>query len=327
MKNRSLSLCGIALLYLFFSAFFVSCQKDPVAPVDQVTSPEEEQSIILDPGSIQDEISGSTTDDFSGTNPGDLSASTLTNTSVSALSTYVRKNLRFTYTSEPSYALTTLKAYSTTAWATLAKYTSYSIQRSSAYKRSGSYSTRYELRKTDGDVAGSKRTEALRISKDETTPYVERWYGVSYYLPSDYVYDAAPEIVTQWHTTSGGNPPLAVYTQYGQWRIVQFGSVATPLGNYERGKWTDFVFHVKWNYGSGGLIEVWKNGVKVCTKYGKNIYSGLSYGAYMRTGIYKWPWKYSSSYNSSTTKRIMYVDDVRIGNSYATYNDVAPGAY
>jgi len=326
MKNRSLSLCGIALLYLFFSVSLVSCQKDPAVPADQVTSPVEEQSTVLDPGSAQDEISGTTTDDLSGTNSEELSASTATNPSVSALSTYVRKNLRFTYTSEPTYSLTSLQAYSSTAWCSLAKYASYSISRSSTYKRFGSYSTRYELRKTDGDVAGSKRAETLRFSKDETSPYVERWYGVSYYLPSDYVYDAAPEIITQWHTTSGGNPPLAVYTQYGQWRIVQFGNIATSLGTYEKGKWTDFVFHVKWNYGTGGLIEVWKNGVKVCTKTGKNIYSGLTYGAYMRTGIYKWPWK-SSSYNSSTTKRIMYVDDVRIGNSAATYNDVAPGAY
>ncbi len=155
---------------------------------------------------------------------------------------------------------------------------------------------------------------------------VERWYGASYYLPNDYVSDAAPEIITQWHTNVG-SPPLAVWTQNGKWNMTRFGNKITSLGTYTKNKWTDFVYHVKWSKGTDGLIEVWKDGVKVFTYNGANMLSTATYGAYMRTGLYKWPWNPTSKIVSSTTQRVMYVDDVRIGNQSATYYDVAPGNY
>jgi hypothetical protein len=173
-------------------------------------------------------------------------------------------------------------------------------------------------------VARSKRCESSRGTKAEPTVRVERWYGASYFLPSAYVSDQAPELLTQWHTVAGGSPPLALWTQNGQWNILIFGKKRKIIGNYEKNKWTDFVFHVKWSPYSDGFIEVWKDGAKVFTYSGANIYKGTSYGAYMKTGIYKWPWK-AGSYHSTTTKRVVYIDDVRIGNSAATYKDVVPG--
>lgn len=247
-------------------------------------------------------------------------------TTISALSTtYVRKNLIFDFTNEPSNSLSTFTANSLNFWAYRWGYSSTSIYRTNAYSRAGGYSTRYQLNKTDGIVGNSKRAENGRYVYSEPNPKVERWYGISYYLPSDYVYDYAPEILTQWHSPSvSGSPLLAMWTASGQWKLIQMGSTAIVLGNYERSKWTDFVFHVKWSSTSDGLLEVWKNGVKVATKYGKNMYSGVTVGAYMRTGIYKWPW-YTGRPASSTTKRVAYIDEVRIGNSLATYKDVAPG--
>jgi hypothetical protein len=179
------------------------------------------------------------------------------------------------------------------------------------------------LRKTDGDVGGSKRSETIRAVKEESVAKVERWYGASYFLPGDYVYDYAPELVTQWHTAVGRYPALGIWTEKGKWRIVVLGTQAAFIGNYETNKWTDFVYHVKWSTGSDGLIEIWKNGVKVFTKAGANLGADVTTGAYMRTGIYKSPWKSGST--SYTTTRVMYVDDVRIGTASATYADVAPG--
>lgn len=254
-------------------------------------------------------------------NPGSEVAAT-----ASTITVGTRKNLIFNFTTEPTNALTYLSYTSPTAYGSLQKTATYSITRVNTTARTGSYSTRYELRKTDAMVGYGKRSEALRYSRSEPVVKVERWYAASYYLPSDYVTDAAPEGVTQWHTNIG-SPPLSLWTQNGQWRITRFGNKQTIVGNYEKNKWTDFVFHVKWSTGSDGLIEVWKNGVKVLTFNGATILSGTTYGAYMRTGIYKWPWNPTSSIVSSTTKRVIYVDDVRIGNEYATYNDVAPGNY
>jgi hypothetical protein len=41
------------------------------------------------------------------------------------------------------------------------------------------------------------------------------------------------------------------------------------------GKWTDWVFHVNWNFnvGGGGYLQVWKDGVLVVDTTGPNCYS------------------------------------------------------
>jgi hypothetical protein len=42
---------------------------------------------------------------------------------------------------------------------------------------------------------------------------------------------------------------------------------------------------------------------------------------YFKLGINKFGWSFQPS---STTQRILYFDEVRIGNANATYNDVVP---
>lgn len=309
------------MLCTFLTVFFISCKKE-----DTQNNPSADNTAYFEdypydnPAYTNDQSSSpvdtiTSVDDSAGANSVSMSAVTT--------SAYTRKNLMFNFSTEATNALTATACGSSNYWCSIAKWASYSSQRTSAYSRSGGYSTRYELRKTDGDVAGSKRTETNRASKGESVLRCERWYGVSYYLPSSYVSDKAPEVITQWHTTAAGSPPLVVWTQNGQWSIGYFGDKRKMIGNYVTNKWTDFVFHVKWSPYSDGFIEVWKDGVKVFSYTGANIYN-TSYGAYMKTGIYKWPWK-SGSYGSTTTNRIVYIDDVRIGNSLATYNDVAPG--
>jgi len=49
-------------------------------------------------------------------------------------------------------------------------------------------------------------------------------------------------------------------------------------------------------------------------------------GVYFKTGIYKWVWNMTPEKDQSTTdKRVIFVDEVRIGSPNATYQDVAPG--
>lgn len=209
--------------------------------------------------------------------------------------------------------------------------------------RAGKHSVRFELRKDDPIVASSKRAE-LTLKKEPKVE-VERWYGFSIFLPEDYKRDALPEIVTQWHASpdlSAGevwrSPPLAVLTQDGNWRINwrwdadrimkrnrPDGSKSRELGKYETGVWTDWVFHVKWSWQSDGLLEVWKNGRKQIRYEGPVGYNDRS-GVYFKTGIYKWVWNMTPEKDQSTTdKRVIFVDEVRIGSPKATYKDVEPG--
>lgn len=309
MKNRTQN--GMLMLCLLMSGLVVSCKKENASePIHDVPL-----SHVNDPSDL------ALPDEPPIPYDGNESAST-----APFLTVGTRNNLLFNFTTEASNSLTFLSYTSFTAYGSLQKAATYSITRVSTAARTGNYSTRYELRKTDGLIGYGKRSEACRYSKSEPVAKVERWYAASYYLPTGYVTDAAPEIVTQWHTNVG-SPPLALWTQNGQWRITRFGNKQTILGAYATNKWTDFVFHVKWSTGTDGLVEAWKDGVKVLTFTGATLLPGTTYGAYMRTGLYKWPWNPTSSIRSTTTQRVMYVDDVRIGNQYATYQDVAPGNY
>jgi len=208
--------------------------------------------------------------------------------------------------------------------------------------RAGKYAVRFKLHKDDPIVANSRRAE-LTLKK-EPGGKVERWYGFSIFLPKDYKRDPTPEIVTQWHASPDlddgevwRSPPLAVLTRDGQWqvnwrwdadRIMKRsrpdGSKSENLGKYKTGTWTDWVFHVKWSWESDGLLEAWKNGKKVIRYEGPIGYNDKR-GVYFKTGIYKWVWKRALERDrSTTTKRITYVDEIRIGSEKAAYRDVAP---
>ncbi len=290
MKTNKMLLSCVMMLFFFLSISFVSCQKEILKAPD---------AAVVE-------------------NLADAKISALATTTATA-----RKNLVFDFTSEPSNCLTATYCTSPNYWCSFQGYASYSFQKSTTYARSGTYSTRYELRKTDGDVVRSKRAESNRATSSEPAAPCERWYGASYFLPTDYVTDAAAESLTQWY------PGLSLWTVNGEWRMVQFGDNATQsksLGVYKKNKWTDFVFHIKWTTASDGLIEVWKNGTKIISKTGATIKAGTTvYCPYFKTGIYKWPWKSTGGTASTTTKRVAYIDDIREGNSLATYADVAPG--
>lgn len=302
MKNRTHN--GMIMLCFFLSASLFSCQKQDTPALETGN-----ENLIDYPGP---DTYVDTQDNPPDDNPLAMSASNFG----------TRKNLYFNFTTEATNSLSSYYGGSTTLWKYVAGWTTNSITRSSAFSRSGGFSARYELNKTDGDVGGSKRSETNRSTADEPVIKCERWYGISYFLPNEFVSDKAPEVLMQWHT-NGLNPPLALWTIAGKWQIVQFGNRATSLGAYEKNKWTDFVYHVKWSSGSDGLVELWKNGVKVYTKAGPTL-NATDNKIYMKAGIYKWPWK-TGSYGSTTSKRVIYIDDVRIGNNLATYADVAPG--
>jgi Polysaccharide lyase len=193
--------------------------------------------------------------------------------------------------------------------------------------RDGSYSARFALVKGDPVINNGTRCE---LSSGFEPRGAERWYGFSIYLPSSWAYDQAAEIVTQWHQhwSIGSSPPLAIMTHKGQWVISQNWEGPyykdTPVGAYQRSRWTDWVVHVKWSAGSDGRLSIWKDGQRVpgfYNKQGKNTYSS-TYGNYMKIGIYKWAW--SQGKPSDVTERHMYYDALKIADGSGSYAAVAP---
>nr|WP_067062647.1 polysaccharide lyase [Mucilaginibacter sp. L294] len=170
----------------------------------------------------------------------------------------------------------------------------------------------------------------------------EFWYGFANFFPTDYSSDPAPEIINQWQAkpdlTLGEawrSPPLGLeitsdrYRVAIRWAADKINTVSNTsveyvdLGPVEHNKWNDWVFHIKWGYKSGTL-QVWKNGKLILARLNKPIgYNDILF-PYLKIGIYKWEW--SNPLTISTAKeRSYYIDEVRVGNNLATYNDVFPG--
>ena len=166
----------------------------------------------------------------------------------------------------------------------------------------------------------------------------ESWYGFSIFLPSTFEVDKNPASFVQWHAypdqgEAWRSPPMFLGVMGNNFIIDQRTDtlkISTPtsqtfkrtvLGAATKSKWNDFVVHTKWSHKSDGLVEIWMNDKLILTKEGANCYNDLL-NPYFKIGIYKWDFATSLI---QTKSRVIYVDEVRIGNEKAIYNDVYPG--
>lgn len=170
----------------------------------------------------------------------------------------------------------------------------------------------------------------------------EYWIGFSIFLPADgYVYHDDDEIVFQFHGVADTdlgepnlNPMFAVVVDRGRWQVLNRwdskmltpdrnsyeGSKRWTFDEYVTDKWTDWVLHIKWSYEADGILQIWKDGELMLDKPGPNTFNDAK-GPYLKMGIYKyfWPGK-----TTQTDHRDLYYDDIRIGDSTSSYNEVAP---
>ena len=217
--------------------------------------------------------------------------------------------------------------------------------------RSGKYALRSVVDRYDSEVPF--RCEIVAKDQNARQSYLyqeigkEYWYGFSTFLPKDYVIDNQTEIIAQFHGTPDEGEPWFLpnlglhitenhYELNRYWdsrRITKwdeidgedhyvFGNITADLG-----RWSDWVFHVKWDYRKDGegFMKIWKDGVLIFDQSGPNC-SNDDLGPFLRFGMYKWDWKHSEEEKpSNTTHRVIYHDEYRIGNAHANYEEVAPG--
>jgi Polysaccharide lyase len=203
-------------------------------------------------------------------------------------------------------------------------------------KRLGRYGMRSDLNRYTSRV--SYRTE-VRVVAPHPIVNQEYWYAFSIYLPDDYIPDnVAWEIVAQWHAIpdsgeSHTTPPLSLSTSRGIWklnnkwttsRITTKSNLQTrsfTFGTYARGRWTDWVFRIKWSYGTQGILEAWKDGQKVLSAKGPNTYNDARM-PYFKMGIYK-GWRPGHPVGP-VTRRTLYHDEFRRVGPGGSYSEVAP---
>jgi Polysaccharide lyase len=185
--------------------------------------------------------------------------------------------------------------------------------------RAGGAAARFELERGDPVINHGTRAELATALEPRGA---DRWYALSIYLPAGWTRDRSPEILAQWHQQASidGNPPLALATHHGQWELLtaRDGHDGGALvGAYRTGRWTDWLVHVRWSTGPDGVVQVWRDGRPVpgyTDIRGPNTYRS-PHGIYLKVGIYKWDW--SLKRPSDTTRRTMYLDEVRIAATRA----------
>jgi len=175
------------------------------------------------------------------------------------------------------------------------------------------------------------------------------WYGLRLYLPAGWEPDSTPEIITQWHEIpdrdlgeAWRNPPVALQIKPAgdgaPHFVVRVRSDSRPLtvsGRYERdeahdlgpvapflGRWTNWVWSIRWAADDTGHLTLWRDGVKVLDLPNQGNTYNDARGPYMKIGIYKWAWQ--DPRDTGARSRVLYVDDIRIGNGSASYDTVAP---
>lgn len=187
----------------------------------------------------------------------------------------------------------------------------------------GRKSVRFEIREDQELVKTGKRAEACIVKGSDGEVGKEAWYSYAVLCPSvGFEYDTDREIINQWY--QDGSPSMTIRTEEDRF-LLEAGNDPDERKEYDLGaikkdSWTTFVMHVIHSFGSDGLIEIWRDGVKTVTVNGGNMYDGIL--PKFKVGLYKSGFKYDLSL---VDRRVIYFDNIRVGNEKATYRDMIPG--
>jgi len=214
--------------------------------------------------------------------------------------------------------------------------------------RAGKYAVRLETRIEDPDCF-KHRAMLLWDGSVVGGFNAERWYGFSIFIPSSDIDDDYHEgwagFNHQYQSCNSASSPFNVRRNHDKtYFVVRYdkrtcaevnAKVTGKSSDYEnmyemttiKGRWVDWVIHAKYSIEEDGIIEIWRDGQKVATHKGPNYYlnPGTS-SAEFKLGPYKWAWSNNpvpSGHNADV--RVMYVDEVRMGDANSNYNEVAPG--
>lgn len=196
----------------------------------------------------------------------------------------------------------------------------YALNYTSEYAYEGQKSVRFEIRKDQPLIKHGKRAEAVIVDGEFGMPPKEAWYSFAVLFPSSgYEYDSQREVINQWY--QHGSPATSLRT-YKDRLIIETGNTIDSrkkidLGPIIKDKWQEYVLHFIHSYGADGLIEIWHNGNKILSNQGGNMYDNVL--PKWKIGLYKAAFKHGTSL---VKRRIIYFDNVRVGNSNATFADM-----
>jgi hypothetical protein len=146
----------------------------------------------------------------------------------------------------------------------------------------------------------------------------DRYYGMTFYLPSSWPYATDQVNVQQW----AGTGPWIIMRIQGPDLLVLFDHLPGGLNgephifsNVPKGSWVRVVTHIK-SEASGGLFEVWVNGNKVMSQKGNFVAPKNGGKIRWSTGCYVSGWFQKSS-PQGPSSRLVYGTHYRVATTYA----------
>jgi hypothetical protein len=216
--------------------------------------------------------------------------------------------------------------------------------------RLGKNAIKFTIRLTDPrdqklnpNVPGRPRAQ-LNRSKGILSEFIngkEFWTGASVFIPNDWIIDKTRhDVLFQWFQKRdickngvwdptgtpevSGSPPMQLRVEGANWVVVNRWDDRPchthPIQGNEnllrmpvnKGVWTDWVFRTIFSAGNDGLIQIWKDGVLVVDRIGKNTFNN-KIGNRLTVGLYKAGWE--KIVNSPVQKRVIYYDEIRISEA------------
>jgi hypothetical protein len=165
----------------------------------------------------------------------------------------------------------------TSQWSTVQTVNSQRVQAVRSPVRQGSYAGRFEVRPGEdpfcsggsGGCYGPRAEVSLNTNETEGQ---ERWYEWSSLVDQSVPSTAAFQVISQWHSTVDGRPPVAWFVENDDLLLMvhpyrapgdQIAFIRAWKGPVKRGTWRDIKMHIKWSGSDSiGFIELWIDGVR-----------------------------------------------------------------
>lgn len=212
------------------------------------------------------------------------------------------------------------------------------------HARAGDSSARVELN-YKGDTTHREELMLHALASRDS----ERWVAFSLFLPKggdeDWAVDSKNnDIVFQVHAFPDSDenwrvPPISMNSSGGDWMIFLAVDGDTSLLDkeydfigpiwrepYETGVWTDWVYHFRFDHRKEdpkGILEVWKDGRKVVDMHDAQIGQNDVGASNVKTGVYKTRWRQRKNSETDVRRRVLYVDEFRVGDAAAELEDFA----
>jgi hypothetical protein len=190
--------------------------------------------------------------------------------------------------------------------------------------RAGKFAARTLPRASDSETNGGQRakfSDVKKLTKIEMDQ--EFWHGLGIHIPEDFVAPTQSNAVLfQWHPQQGGpSPVLAIRTQGQNWLITSNPSPNRKKRTlaripFEKGRWKDWVVHVRWSAQKKGFWTIWKDGVEVVNERDIITQFPEALGPYTKFG------QYHSV--GEVPQNIVYFDEYRVAGADGSYEAVAP---